>query len=324
MIEATLRSTPLVSAFNAIVTNPKHAMQGNLYIAFDDSKEAIELVVGKGVYGIIYQGGLIPTDDEIAWIEVNDIRLAELQLLRFHLLAQDTEVLFTDPYTLEYIDQLNQDPDTTVFVDEIETMTHKLWKLSHIKRLVTLESDALFTLFPTAKPIVFAPVVSISKTFSALESTTLFDNETLRQKLPMVLQNAFNNALSFVDKTYLTHIPKLQFINAFDVININNFLERKEFGKSAKTLIFLKDEYFIEIFTKSVQKLSPWIKIVLFLQETLTNIGYNDAIFYKDDADLRTLLQTSSFDYALIPFQTREIVPKITPTQLSLFSQGLF
>ena len=328
MIEARLTSTPTVTSFGSIVTNPKQAMHGDLYIAFDDSKEALELVVSKGVYGIIYQGSLMPIDNEIAWIKVDDLQRSELKLLRFHLLAQETEVFYTDIYTLEYIQQLNNDPDTVVFTQDIQTMTAMLWKLSLAKRLVAPQNDALLTLFPSAKPLNTPSETLLNElqihAVSALEVSTRYINEQQRQKLPLVLVPHFIDALNFIEHETLVHLPKLSFISAFDVVSVNNFLEIKEFGKSNKTLLFLRDDTLVDAFCDTIAQKTPWITFELFLDQSQQKLGYNEATFYKDSTKLLTLLQSSTFDYAILPFQTQEILTQKTVYQPSLFTQGLF
>jgi len=87
LTHASLKSDPCVSNFENIIFNVNKVNRGDLFIVknIQDIPEAIK----NGAYGIFYESPTEILDNEIAWIQTDNIDDALKRLLRFRLIEKE-------------------------------------------------------------------------------------------------------------------------------------------------------------------------------------------------------------------------------------------
>jgi len=312
LVDAVLHSHPVVEHFGKLTIHPNRVMQGDAYLAKSRLQSDIDTALARGAYAIIYDIDAPVVDSEIAWIRVDDAWIAEQKLLRFWLLSYVTEAFYTDIYTLGYLQQLNSHPDILILDAPLAHLSHRFWALQSPKTILGMGSDRDFeTLFPAAKALPSSPSLD-AKPLSTLEVVL----EHHRIKLPWVLLDAFSQAVEFL-RSYESLIPweKIGYLATFEPISVTAKLKSVEFGKGSKTLVCMHDATYLDAFLSAIKTLAPWLKIVIFLPKS-HELSYNGALYYEDREILDRRLLETPFDYALLPFVSRNTLHFLhTPQQ---------
>ena len=322
LTQGTLLNTPTIHAFSSIQSRVSKLSRGDLYLDTGDEEELKE-ALQKGAYGIITQNSALSLfDDEVALIHVPSIEEAELKLLRFHLLPKKLKVYHAPIETLEYIDQLVKPRSTISIITERDTLFKQLWNIDDNTLLLVPTQKEILHLFPTAQSIetqnqtlLFSP---LSPFECRLKAEEFYFN---RLKMPQPLYTYFEQAYTFIKAQNVPYdISNVHFIPSFYVQSFNTYFEPKEFGKGARTLIFIKNVELSQLFLSLLKKTAPWSKILYLSNISYLEIGYNKPIIYEDTQCFNRLIRKEAFDYAVVLSNTPPTVETLNrPEQMKLF-----
>ncbi len=96
-----LLNTPSISRFETVALLPSKAARGSLFVALDPA--GIEEALKNGAYGIITDKQITPTDDEVAWIEVDNLSDTLVKLLRLWLVVNNRKFIYTPQAVMEFM-----------------------------------------------------------------------------------------------------------------------------------------------------------------------------------------------------------------------------
>ena len=127
LTHATLLNSPYVSSFSGVTLEVKNVKRGFLFIA--TKSDEIDLAIQNGAYGILFDSPTQISDNEIAWIKVEDLTSALVRILRFHLLDKNISAYECDTITFDLSTQILTDNRFIPIQGDIFSVFKELWEL---------------------------------------------------------------------------------------------------------------------------------------------------------------------------------------------------
>jgi len=301
-----LKTSPSITYFEDIKLNYLQVRRGDLFIALN--KDEIVKAIYNGAYGIIYDTDDIePTDPEVAFIRVRDASVSAFSLARYGMLKKSFRFISIDPITLEIIKKISKSK-TIDFIDKSDTVS--LFSLiKNDEATIVFGSDEEFLSELTTDTVehFLAPKdckLKISST-TLFESTIFIDGTTIRIRLPEFQLKYLENAIKILTEMSIPFdLSTLSFTEFFEPIFVDNFLYLKEFGKTAKVIIFAKylDNQFLKETLNYLIKNTKWAKNLCVFPLALQNIDDKDIIItlYGSERELRDILEENDFNFAFV------------------------
>ena len=322
-----LINTPFVNSFNNIVFDAKAVRRGDLFIAFDEN--AIEDAIFNGAYGVVFDKPTQITDSEIAWIKVKDLEDAIKRLLRFKLIDKEISVYACDEIILKLALQVVTEPNFIALDGDIKSIFKELSDVQNGSTILfspALTSTDLFTNIKEMPKNKAQNINIIEQTL--FETSFIYDNIFYERQLVSPFFMPYLEQLLFLFKILKINFRLRKFtpIDHFEAVFTNKNFEIKDFGTSDKVLIFEKNTSLIENEISFLQKQATWAKIIYIIPftckqsldaETLDN---ENIFIYKNKNEIRNILQSSNFHFALIVGADKTLLekPLTRQTQLTL------
>ena len=307
---------PFVKTFENIVFDAHRVKRGDLFIAFDE--ESIESAVLNGAYGVLFDKPTQISDREIAWIKVEDINDALQRLLRFKLIDKEITVYECNKIVLKLALQVMSEPNFIALSGDIKSIVKTLWDLPN-------SSTVLFSPALTPKEI-FTDVKSITRTSiepiniveqTLFETSFIYDNIFYERQLISPFFMPYLEELLHLFKTLKINFRLRKFmpIDHFEPVFTNKNFEIKEFGTSDKVLIFESTTELIDSEIAFLRKQANWANIIFVLpfQDSDTYAKEEDVHIYKNKNEIKEILKSNSFHFALIVGVDKSILSKPLP-----------
>jgi len=322
-----LINTPFVNSFNNIVFDAKAVRRGDLFIAFDES--AIEDAIFNGAYGVVFDKPTQITDSEIAWIQVKNLEDALKRLLRFELINKEISVYACDEIILKLALQVVTEPNFIALDGDIKSIFKELSDVQNGSTVLfspTLTSTDLFTNIKELPKNKAQNINIIEQTL--FETSFIYDNIFYERQLVSPFFMPYLEQLLYLFKILKINFRLRKFtpIDHFEAVFTNKNFEIKDFGTSDKVLIFEKSTSLIENEISFLQKQATWAKIIYIIPFTCKqslNAGileHENIFIYKNKDEIRNILQSSNFHFALIVGADKTLLekPLARQTQLTL------
>ena len=327
LINGELINSPFINNFTNIILEAKAVRRGDLFIAFEE--ETIEEAIFNGAYGVIFDKPTQITDSEIAWIKVQNIEDALVRLLRFELLNKEITVYSCDEIVLKLALQVVTEPTFIALRGDIKSVFKSL---AHIEEHYTvLFSPTLTT------PDIFTQIKEMPKNSHSsinIIEQTLFETSFIyddvfyeRQLISPFFMPYLERLLSLFKKLKINfRLRKFTPIDHFEAVFTNKNFEIKEFGTSDKVLIFEKNSSLIEDEILFLHKHSTWAKSIYIIPNAMKKnlskelLETADIFFYHSKEEIKKVLKTNIFHFALVAGVDKSILdkPLIRQTQLTL------
>ncbi len=261
IIWGEIENSPLINSFENIIFEAKNIRRGDIFIAIETSQ--IEEAIKNGAYGIVYQKKLPILDKEIAWIRVKNIKDAITDYLRYFLISKENIYYFNE-IEIELMKSILTDRRVLIltnnFIEDFKAITNRNYDfliISNRELAKKLEADEV-----NFKDNALFEIVT-----STIFKTTILYKKTLYKelKIPQLYLSNLFKVISFLDNKKIEYnLEKLNFIPYFYPVYINEKLEKVEFGKSQKVLIFTKESPFLEKEIKFLKEKIKWTKSRVF------------------------------------------------------------
>jgi len=235
-----LLNSPYISEVTSFTDKSELTSRGSCYFVKD--KNDIENAVKNGAYAIVSQDYENIIDNEIAWIKVNSIQKAVIDVFKYENLK--TKIHFCDEITRDLIDKMSLN-NNVIVIKSYEDLLKAL-NLTH-KYLITSDKNfsELFSNVDILKPKKI-DLIKISLFRSKFENVEI--------NLPYVYKEEFAKALKFFEDNSLKYTVEFE-LERFKPVFVDFKLTPVEYGESEKVLIcgikndkhFFKElNYFIE------------------------------------------------------------------------------
>ncbi len=301
-----LKTTPPITYFEDIKLNYLQIRRGDLFIALN--ADEIKKAIYNGAYGIIYDAEDIePSDPEVAFIKVRDASIAAFSLARYGMLKKSFRFISIDPVTMAIMKKIVKSK-TVEFIDKNDIKSiFSLIKNDEASIVFGSDEEFLSELTTDSVEHFLAPKECKLKISSStlFESTIFIDGATIRIKLPEFQLKYLENAIKIlVDTGVSFDLAQLSFTEFFDPIFVDSFLYAKEFGKTAKVIIFAKylDKQILKETINYLSKNTKWAKNLYIFPLSLQNIEDKENIItlYGSDRELLDMLEENDFNFAFV------------------------
>lgn len=302
LINGKLVNEPFINSFTHVVFEAKVVKRGDLFIAFNECE--IEDAIFNGAYGIIFDKPTQISDNEIAWIKVEDIEDAHKKLLRFRLIEQKVTAYECNQVSLELAKQIITDASLIIIDSNLKNVSKVLWNAEEESTILyspTLFDANLFTTTIELKPSSNEQITVIDQTL--FEISFIYDDKFYERQTisPLFIAN-LESLLALFKKLGINHrLKKFTTIEHFEAVYVNKNLEVKDFGNSDKVLIFETELNLVESEIEFLQKNALWAKKVYLLPNSYKKkyAHSKNIFFYKTKKELKKLVKDviSNFIY---------------------------
>lgn len=304
--KGALLNTPSISSLSRIICDVEQVRQGDLFIALDDS--LVAQAVESGAYGIICNANVKVSDDEIAWIVVDDLQECLMRLIRYKLLARNITTIALSSIEDAIAREIVSD-DRARF-----TTTSNVLKDSLCEVIELLNEEQVAFIFTRNEKIlslsfeVAQSHQSKEKSFSIL-SHTLFDTTIFyksayyRINLPKLFLNELNAVLSVCENKQIAYaINQFKHITFFKPNFLNAFGKLVEFGQASKVAIAEEDIEQFKKYMAYIANNATWGKFLFLVPpiylELFNQIAQTFA--YESQEELCKYLHNENYNFALV------------------------
>ncbi len=311
LTNAKLVNDPFVNTFLNITYDAKKIKRGDLFIAFDELQ--IEEAVLNGAYGVMFDKPTQISDNEIAWLKVDNLETALKKLLRFRLIEKEIASYGCNDIILKLARQIITSTNFITLSGNIKDIFLNLWDIEK------------------SSTILFSPNLCDSDIFTDIKSLPINKSETINIIEQTLFETSFIYENTFYERQSISpfFIPYLeQLLNLYKTLNItfrlkkfspiehfepafvNKNFELKDFGTSDKVIIFERSSELINSQIEFLQKKAPWAKLIYILPLDAYTPKAINIITYKDKEEIIDILKDNSFHFALIAGVDKSILEK--------------
>jgi hypothetical protein len=249
IVEGKLQNTPAISFITQIHTNIAKVNEGDAFFVQNSSQ--IQKAIEKNAFAVIYQHDLQITDNEIAWIQVDNLEKSLANILRYKLLEYDHRYIHTNRFFLDLLRIFKSKE-----LQHVLTLGDDIYK--NFELLNTIDTNKL--IFSTDEKFlhnITAEIFTLEDTKFNLQNLTvhsLFETSFSykeryfdRIKLPRVYVDYLLQVLELFE--YTLDLKKLNSFKHFQPLFINKSNQIAPFGQTNRFILASmdKDIYTIEI-----------------------------------------------------------------------------
>ncbi len=314
----TLITEPTVSAINSVTVFPSKVEEGDLFISND--KEEIARALENGAYGIIYADADIKiTDNEVAWIQVNDIQKAAFKLIRYVLISREASFYLFTEHELSFMKMVvTQKSNVDILPDDWRKMFEKILN-SDAKMFIGTDVELMKMIKPDVA--VLNKEASCEIITDTLFKTTFKINNYIYQEKDITPFHVdiLQRVIDFCD---LHHFPydldRVKYTKHFVPVFIDGFLNVMVPSKSDKVAIFTDNLADINKAREYVRYNGAWVKTIVLTPPKTKVDGVDRPNWYVNVDEARHILKNAYYNYAFVYALDRTMLPKIKE-EYSLF-----
>ena len=314
----TLITEPTVSAINSVSVYPSKIDEGDLFISND--KEEIATALKNGAYGIIYSDADIKTtDDEVAWIQVQDIQNAAFRLIRYVLISREASFYLFTEHELSFMKMIvTQKSNVELLPNDWRKMFEKILN-SDAKMFIGTDEVLMKLIKPDVS--MLNKEASCEIITDTLFKTTFKINDYIYQEKDIVPFHVdiLQRVVEFCD---LHHFPydlvRVKYTKHFVPVFIDGFLNVMVPSKSDKVAIFTDNLADIYKAREYVRYNGAWVKTIVLTPPKTKVDGVDRPNWYNDVDEARDILKNAYYNYAFVYALDRTMLPKIKE-EYSLF-----
>ncbi|NOX16470.1 MAG: hypothetical protein GXP61_10720 [Epsilonproteobacteria bacterium] len=277
--DGLLQNIPCVLQIESIKIDPLKINRGDLFIDVNNSLQNQALAYENGAYAIISENISQIIDNEIAWIEVDSLRLAVVKLSRYEFSKKNGKILYLDDVEQEILQSIVKHNE---FIKLSSNAYHTLIAIrqSGENSKFTCSNERLaYSIDPQSKTLKEAFNINIFASNSPFYSSFAYNEIFYHNlKIPSIFIKKACSVISYLlsNKIHFDasniHLEK-HFSSKF----VDFKLQKKEFGQSSKVIIFeqdmdliIKEMIYLQKFTNELlicipKKYSKYMRIKEFI-----------------------------------------------------------
>lgn len=318
LTDGTLTNAPQVQAIAAATVFPSKVEHGDLF--FSSIQEDIDKAIENGAYAIVYDNKeIVKKDNEIAWIEVSDIKLAAFKLIRYVTLKKEAEFFLLDPHEMSFLKMILTHKGNVAFMaDEWRKVFEQILN-SDDYLFVGTDKELLGLIKPDIKKLK-EDVEGYLIGDTLFKSTFKVGGYVYQEKdlIPFHLEYLLR-VVNFCDTYALPYdIERIKYTKHFIPVFINANLQSTAKGKSDRVAIFTDN---IDDITKAreyIKRSNNWVKSIVLTPPKTKVEGIDRPHWFTNEEELKDILKNIHFNYAFIYKADRSILNTIKE-EYSLF-----
>ncbi|SFV68348.1 hypothetical protein MNB_SV-14-1264 [hydrothermal vent metagenome] len=307
----TMVTEPTITAINSVSVYPSKIEQGDLFIS--NNKEEIARAIASGAYAIIFSDSKIEiTDNEVAWIKVDDIQKASFKLIRYVLINREASFYLFTEHELSFMKMIvTKKSNLDILPDDWRKMFEKI-----------LNSDSkMFIGTDEVLMKMIKPDVSILNKEASCEiiTDTLFKvtfkiNSYIYQEKDITPFHVdiLQRVVEFCDLHHLPYnLDRVKYTKHFVPVFIDGFLNQTNPSKSDKVAIFTDNLQDIYKAREYVRYNGAWVKTIVLTPPKTKVDGVDRPNWYANVDEARDILKNAYFNYAFVYALDKTMLPKI-------------
>ncbi len=288
IIDGEISNTPSVTYIDQLRVNAKQIKRGDAFLCLekDDLSEAIK----NGAYAVIYKDNVKITDDEIAWIKIDDMEKSIIRYLRFKIMQTSFEMYYTDDITFQILKSTVLDKNILFLDKDLKINFLKIINANAGTLFLSNDKSFIESINPSYKTIKKTEndYINIVK-FSIFQIDFIYDGFYHNNiKIPKIFATNINSSLEFIKNKNLRYrLNDLKITSHFEPIFVDNGLGVKDFGTTNKVIIVEKDIDLIKIEIEYLCKYAKYAKNCLIMsEENMIDGDCFDILTYKNFFDI--------------------------------------
>lgn len=295
-----LLTSPTITELSGFISCVDRITKGDVFIAQDPLE--IPKAIESGAYGIIVQGDVQSSDEEVAWIEVEDMTECLIRLIRYKLLAQSVSLLALSPIQEAIAKEIITD-SRVAFCDGglgefLEILNDKSvsFVVAHNDEILNLSFEVTHPHKPKDKPFIL-----LSHTL--FDMSIFYSSAHYRLNLPKIFSSDLGAVLNLcTNKSIEISLDKFTHIPYFKPNFLNSAGKIIEYGQASKVAIAEEDIEQFKKYMAYIANNATWGKILFLVPLVYLDLFSQIAqtFAYKSEDELCEYLQKESFNFALI------------------------
>lgn len=300
LTDGTLSNEPKVQAISAATVYPSKVENGDLF--FSSSQEEIDKAVSNGAYAIITDNQDVQkSDDEIAWIEVSDIKLAAFKLIRYVVLKKEAEFHLLEPHEMSFLKMVLTHKGNIAFLPDDWKKAFEQILNSDDYLFVSTDKELLKMIKPDVKKLK-EDVEGYLIGDTLFRSTFKVGGYVYQEKelVPFHLDYLLR-VVDFCDKYHLPYdIERIRYTKHFQPVFIDTNLQNTGMGKSDRVAIFTDNLEDIARAREYIKRSNNWVKSIVLTPPKTKVDGIDRPHWFENAEELREILKNVHFNYAFI------------------------
>ena len=247
LIQGKLLTSPAISAISGVTFSPSDVKSGDIYICLDRLQSSLEIAASSGAHALIFDKSVKVTDNEIAWIEVDNLDMALARLARFYIANHNIATYRFTNLEISLAKSMGLPKSIFLIEDNLTSLLRALFE-GNLPQAIASNSNLLMDrIAPDATPL--PPLESVPK---ILPSSTLFHTSFVFEErfyqhiaLPSFWIDTFGR-IAKLFTSFGWKFNNLKEINHFTPLFIDKHLCLHPFGTTRKALIIETDATLFE------------------------------------------------------------------------------
>jgi len=307
----TLITEPNITAINSVTVYPSKVEQGDLFISND--KEEIARALENGANGIIYSDTeMKTTDDEVAWIQVDDIQKAAFKLIRYVLISREASFYLFTEHELSFMKMIvTQKSNVDILPSDWRKMFEKI--LNSEAKMFIGTDEVLMKMIKPDVAILNKEASCEIITDTLFKVTFKINNYIYQEKdITPFHVDILQRVVEYCD---LHHFPydldRVRYTKHFVPVFIDGFLNTTNPSKSDRVAIFTDNLQDVNKAREYVRYNGAWVKTIVLTPPKTKVEGVDRPNWYLDIDEARDILKNAYYNYAFVYALDRAILPKI-------------
>lgn len=301
IIQGELLNSPAISFIYNVKTDVKKILEGDLFFA--SNQEDISLAIQQGAFAIVVENETQISDNEIAWIKVENINKAIIKYIRYKLSQLELKAYWCDAISYELLktfsNQFTQTSTLWLFSNNINNILAGINDIKNQDIIISHNKELLDDIYPSNSNFNCNEFKIDNLIEHSLFETSFSYKEHyfLRLKISSLYINQFLEVAHFIGSNL--DVNKLRKINYFKPIFIDKFFNACEYGKSDKFILIQENSKEATKELDYIQVKYKYAKTVVISKEPLPfeNIEYS---IVPQLEDIFQILQQTSFNAVYI------------------------
>jgi len=314
----TLISNPTVTGIHSVSVYPSKIEQGDLFISNDP--EDIATALARGAYAIIFSDENIPiTDNEVAWIQVDDIQKSAFKLIRYVLISREANFYLFTQHELSFLKMIvTQKSNIEILPNDWRKVFEKILN-SDAKMFIGTNDELMKMIKPDVS--ILNKEASCEIITDTLFRTTFKINGYIYQEKEITPFHVdfLQRVVEFCDKHHLPYdLDRVKYTKHFVPVFIDGSLHVMNPSKSDKVAIFTDNLQDVYKAREYVRYNGAWVKTIVLTPPKTKVDGVDRPNWYASIDEAREILKNAYFNYAFVYALDRSMLPKIKE-EYSLF-----
>lgn len=304
-------SEPTVTAVNSVTVYPSKIEHGDLFISND--QEEIATALANGAYAVIFSDSSVKiNDDEVAWIQVDDIQKAAFKLIRYVLISREASFyLFTEHEFSFFKMIVTQKSNVEILPNDWRKMFEKILN-SDSKMFIGTDDILMKMIKPDVS--ILNKEASCEIITDTLFRTTFKINSYIYQEKEITPFHVdiLQRVVEFGDLHHLPYdLDRVKYTKHFVPVFIDGFLNVMKPSKSDKVAIFTDNLQDIYKAREYVRYNGAWVKTIVLTPPKTKVDGVDRPNWYDNVDEARDILKNAYFNYAFVYALDKSMLPKI-------------